>query len=86
MKVYSVSELREFFDLHPCPWCESDDRPAGLTMHSYDHSGGVGVINEDSRMSIQWVYGTCETCKHQWSLGKLESAYQYSSAIQTDDF
>ena len=84
MRVYRLSELREFFNRHRCPWCESVDRPARLAMHSYDHSGGVGVIKEDSRMSIQWVYGVCETCEHQWAMRKLMSMDELM--IQTEDF
>jgi len=53
-------------------------------MHSYDHGGGVLVIKEDSSMSIQWVYGVCETCEHQWSIGKLMAMDELM--IQTEDF
>jgi len=83
-RVYSLNELREFFDRHPCPWCESADRPAGLTMHSYDHSGGVAVVQDSGGVSLQWAYGVCETCRHEWSMGKLIQMDELM--IQTDDF
>jgi hypothetical protein len=88
MEVYSESKLRELFRNYQCPWCESADLPAGLTMHSYDHSGGVAVLQHDRSIAYKWVYGVCDSCEQQWSFGKLRSAYQYSysSAIQTEDF
>ena len=73
MRVHLLSELAKFFGKERCRYCEAGERPAKLTMHSYSHPGGVGVIQPEGGVALRWVYGTCETCQYQWSLHRLSN-------------
>ena len=71
MRAHLLSELASFFSEEQCRYCEAVERPSTLTMHSYSHPNGVGVIQPDGGVAPRWVYGTCETCQYQWSYHRL---------------
>ena len=64
---WSLSELRAFFDRQRCPYCQSEEHEASLTMHMYPHSDGL-LLEDGERY---WAYGLCQRCSYQWAWRKL---------------
>jgi len=66
-EYWSLSELRAFFDRQRCPYCQSEEHEASLTMHMYPHSDGL-LLEDGERY---WAYGLCQRCSYQWAWQKL---------------